>query len=156
MKKYSLDWWQSLPPEKVGKETETLVEKLFAEWNTFTCWAHHRLPDAKAARGRLASQPADWLYRCGPRSGFIEAKALKHEFRLSSDRLTQHPTLAKWTAAGSSDLVLVHHYMQGVWRVIKAAELPFGCASWNLREMPTFPTPEAALRSTGWFEGVVK
>ena len=33
MKKYSKEWWQSLKPEVVGKETERLVEQLLDEEN---------------------------------------------------------------------------------------------------------------------------
>ena len=155
MKKFTQEWWCSLPPEQVGKETEALVEKVFTKWNTNVAWAHHRLPDAKAARGRLKAQPSDSMYRCGSRAGFIEIKALKHESRLPSGRVSQLPVLAKWTAAGSSDLVLVHHYTIPAWRVVKVADLPFGQPSWDLRSYPTYDTPEAALRSTGWFEGLV-
>ena len=46
-KKYSKEWWQSLPPEKAGKETEKLVESLFTEWNKWQSFAWHRLPDAR-------------------------------------------------------------------------------------------------------------
>jgi hypothetical protein len=34
MKKYSKEWWQSLKPEVVGKETEQLVESLLDQENT--------------------------------------------------------------------------------------------------------------------------
>ncbi len=109
MKKYSLEWWQAQPPEKVGKETEKIVEKLFVEWNHSQSFAWQRMPDARAARGRLAAQPADYLYRCGKHAGFIEVKALKHECRLPKDRVSQLPTLLKWNLAGSDDLMLVFH-----------------------------------------------
>ena len=58
MKKFSREWWQSLPPEKSGKETEKLVESLFTEWNSRQSFAWHRLPDSKSARAFLKAQPA--------------------------------------------------------------------------------------------------
>lgn len=151
MKKYSLAWWQNLRPEKVGDETEKLVESLFKVWNQRLKFAWHRMPDAKAGRGRIPAQPADYLYRNGAFSGFIEVKALKHAYRLPSDRVTQLPTLHKWGIAGNMNFVLVHHYMEGTWRVMLSSQLEFGVPSWDLRHYPTYPTAEAALLSTGCF-----
>lgn len=151
-KKYTPEWWASLPPEKVGDETEKLVEELFREWNQRQWFAWHRLPDAKAGRGRIAAQPADYIYRNGRKtSGFIEVKALKHAYRLPSARLTQLPTLLKWALAGSSSLVLVHHYMEGVWRVIPPRWMEPGATSWDLRDLEAYPNAKVALESTGYF-----
>jgi hypothetical protein len=151
MKKYSLEWWQAQPPEKVGKETEKIVEKLFIEWNHSQAFAWHRMPDARAARGRLAAQPADYLYRCGEHAGFIEVKALKHEYRLPKDRVSQLPTLLKWNLAGSDDLILVFHYMIGKWRWMFPHQLETDVPSWDLSCFVTFDSAEEALKSTGYF-----
>lgn len=151
MKKYSTEWWQSLAPEKVGKETEKLVESLFATWNEKQAFAWHRLPDARSARGALRAQPADYMYRHGPYSGFVELKALKHEYRLPADRLTQLPTLKKWTLAGAQNVVLVFHYMTGHWRVLRPESLHTGVPSWDLSQHTTYNSAEEALLSTGYF-----
>jgi len=151
MKKYDPTWWASLPPERVGKETENLVEDVFKVWNERQDFAWHRLPDAKAARGRLAAQPADFLWRCGEMSGFLEVKALNHPYRLPASRLTQLPTLKKWTLASSKDIVLVHHYMLGLWTSCFVQELDFGVPSWDLRDFPSCQTAERALMGTGMF-----
>ena len=153
-KKYSTEWWNDLAPEKVGKETEKLVEALFNKWNERINFAWHRLPDAKAGRGFIKAQPADYMYRCGSYSGFIEVKALKHAFRLPAARLTQHPTLNKWGLAGSSNVVLVHHYLQGVWRAINVVDLPFGVTSWDLSGFEEHASAEEALLSLGFFGGL--
>ena len=152
MKKYSPAWWQSLPPEKAGKETEKLVESLFTEWNKWQSFAWHRLPDARSARGFLHSQPADYIYRSGQFSGFIEVKALKHPYRLPTDRVTQLATLKKWSLAGSQNLILVHHYIEGVWRVLYPGGLDASVPSWDLRNVETYPDAESALFSTGYFD----
>ena len=152
MKKYSPEWWQSLPPEKSGKETEKLVESLFTEWNQRQSFAWHRLPDSKSARAFLKAQPADYLYRSGQFSGFIEVKALKHPYRLSTDRVTQLATLKKWSLAGSQNLILVHHYMEGVWRVLYPGGLDASVPSWDLRNVETYPDAESALLSTRYFD----
>ena len=151
MKKYSAAWWQSLPPEKVGKETEKLVESLFTEWNQWQSFAWHRLPDSKAARAFLKAQPADFVYRSGHFSGFIEVKALKHPYRLPTDRVTQLATLKKWSLAGSQNLILVHHYMEGVWRVLYPSGLDASVPSWDLRNVETYEDAGDALMCTGYF-----
>lgn len=151
MKKFSTEWWQSIPPEKVGNETEKLVEKLFAEWNRQQTFAWHRMPDAKAARGRLQAQPSDYIYRNGFFAGHIELKALKHPFRLPRARVSQLPTLLKWSLAGSGDVVLVFHYMENVWRVMYPTELDPEATSWDLREFPAYASAEEALKSTVYF-----
>ncbi len=152
MKKFSREWWTSLRPEKVGDATEELVEGLFNALNMRQDFAFHRLPDAKSARGRIHAQPADYIYRSGAHAGFIEVKALKHPFRLPAARLTQLPTLNKWSLAGSSDLVLVHHYMEGLWRCAYCTDLEVGATSWDLRPFLTFPTAQDALSVTGLFQ----
>lgn len=151
MKKYSPDWWQSLPPERVGKETETLIENLFSDWNSSQNFAWHRMPDAKAARGRVSAQPADFMYRHGKFSGFLEVKALKHAKLLPSGRVTQLPTLRKWSLAGSNDVILVFQYLEDKWRVMFPDELDPSVPSWDISGVKSFSTPGDALISTGYF-----
>lgn len=151
MKKHSIEWWQSLPPEKTGKETEKLVENLFKDWNSGATFSWHRLPDAKAARGFLAAQPADYVWWNKPHGGYLEVKATKHDYRLAKDKISQLPELRKHALAGADCFILVHHYLLGLWRVVKATDLEVGLPSWDLREVKTFTSAEEALRSTGCF-----
>ena len=151
MKKYSLEWWQSLPPEKTGKETEKLVEKLLEGWNQNANFSWHRLPDAKAARGFLAAQPADYVWWRLPHGGYLEVKATKHAYRLSKDKVTQLPSLRKHAQAGARCYVLVHHYLEGKWRVINAATMEVNVPSWDLSQLPTYNSADDALKSTGFF-----
>lgn len=150
-KRGSVEWWASLPPEKTGKETENIVEKLFTEWNSRANFAWHRLPDAHSSRGRTPAQPADYLWANAPDAGFLEVKALKHPVRLPADRVTQLPTLKKFRHAGMLGLVLVHHYMDQKWRCISVDDLEFGVPSWELSGHPCFSNAEGALRSMGYF-----
>lgn len=154
MKKYSLEWWQSLPPEKTGKETEKLVETLLKEMNTRSGFSYHRLPDAKAARGFLAAQPADfgWWSTDGQRNlgGYLEVKATKHEYRLAKDKVPQLPMLHKHALAGAVCLVLVHHYLLGKWRIIDAQRLETGVPSWDLSEYPLYDSAKDALKVSGF------
>jgi hypothetical protein len=154
LKKFSIEWWASLRPEVVGNETEKAVEDVFADMNKSQSFAWHRLADAKAGRGRIAAQPADYAYRHHPHAGYIEVKALKHEYRLPATRLTQLPVLHKWDMAGAANFVLVHHYMLGKWRIAPTVALNSGVPSWDLRDEPLFDTPREALVSTGCFDAL--
>lgn len=151
IKKYSPDWWASLPPERIGKETEKLLTTLFTEMNSKQDFAFSRLPDATSARGALAAQPGDYVYRHGQFSGFVELKALKHLTRLPAARLTQLPTLKKWALAGSQSVVLVFHWVSGQWRVLLPENLDAGATSWDLSGFPAYGSAGEALRSTGYF-----
>lgn len=151
MKKFSTEWWTSLKPEQVGKETERLVEKLFTEWNTDSRFSWHRLPDARSARGRVAAQPADYIWWRLPHGGYLEVKATRHDFRLAKDKVRQLPLLHKHALAGARNYVLVHHYMLGKWRVVRAESLEIGLPSWDLSQAPLFDSPGEALIATGFF-----
>ena len=153
MKKYSREWWESLDANRVGKETEKIVEALFNEWNTKQCFAWHRMPDARSARGALAAQPGDYVYFASKENrfmgGFIEVKASKHPFRIAKDKVRQLPKLRVFDLAGADNIVLVHHYLEGVWRAVHTADLEVGQPSWDLSDIAKFPTPEEALNYAG-------
>lgn len=150
-KKYSQEWWLSLPPEKTGKETEKMVEGLFTEWNSQSQFSWHRLPDAKAARGFIAAQPADYAWWRLPHGGYLEVKATNHAYRLAKDKVRQLNLLHKHALAGARCYVLVHHYLLGKWRVVNATKLQQGLPSWDLSDEPLYDSAASALLSTGVF-----
>jgi len=144
-KKFSPEWWLDLRPEQAGKETERLVEALLKERNERLSFAWHRMPDAKAARGALAAQPADYLVASAGQAFWLEVKALRHEFRLPRDRLTQLPVLKKFKLAGMPSILLVHHYTTQKWRALSAPKLSTDVPSWDLRPWVPCDSPEEAL-----------
>lgn len=137
-----------------GKSTEVIVEDLFKVWNNSTLtFAWHRMPDARAAMGRLAAQPCDYLiFRgCGL---LLEVKETKHEYRLAKDKVAQRATLEKFRLAGAATYVLIHHTTLDQWRIISTADLEGGVPSWDLREYPLYDTAEDALLELEMFEGL--
>ena len=144
MRKRTKEWWAVQRPEVVGKETEAMVLEVLTEFNKRVGFAFHRLPDAKSARGVLAAQAADFIVASG-RGLFLEVKAIKHAFRLPRDKVRQLPTLKKFEMAGMPGVIVVHHYIEGVWRCFLAKDLELGLPSWDLRPFPTFPSAELAL-----------
>ena len=146
MKKYSKEWWQSLKPEVVGKETERLVEQLLDEENTRRAdFAWHRFPDSRAAGRVIAAQPSDYLVANGKRTFLLEAKALSHAYQLPKDKVRQLATMHKFDAASAKGVIVVNHYLEGVWRCFRATDLELGRPSWDLRPFPTFPSAALAL-----------
>lgn len=132
MKKYSKEWWAAQRPEVVGRETEKLVISVLEELNTRQNFAWHRLPDAKAARGLLSAQPADMVVADGKKGLFLEVKAIKHAFRLPKDKVRQLPLLKKFAESGMGGVILVHHYLEGIWRVVDPESLDLGVPSWDI------------------------
>ena len=146
MKKYSKEWWQSLKPEVVGKETERLVENLLNEENTRRAdFAWHRFPDSKAAGRVIAAQPSDYLVANGKRTFLLEVKALSHAYRLPTHKVRPPATLPQFDAPSTKDNIVVNHYLESVWRCFRATDLELGLPSWDLRPFPTFPSAELAL-----------
>ena len=135
-----------------GKKAEKLVEAVLKKWNNRAGFAYFRLPDSRAARNFLTAQPGDFAYYCGPRAGILEVKSTQHPYRLAKDKISQLPTLKKLSAAGASNLVLVQHTTENVWRILYPGGLDSSVPSWDLRAVETYPDAESALFSTGYFD----
>lgn len=98
-----------------GKWAESEVEKwLDLRANKRLHFAYHRFPDARAARGALASQPCDFLAAeqyldmdLGQHTWFIEVKETKNERRLPKTKFAQFGRLKVFHLAGVKVLCLV-------------------------------------------------
>ena len=133
-----------------GKSTEKKVEEFLKQLNKRSDTSYLRFPDARAARGALAAQVADFLVVSKGVPIFLEAKHLNHPRLLPKDKVSQHPVLRKFAEAGAVGLVLVEHEGLG-WRVVNVLNMEFGVPSWNLAELVLHSTAEIALKSTGYF-----
>jgi hypothetical protein len=131
-----------------GKDTEKAVQKVLEAWNTrYAEFAYHRLPDARAAMGRLKAQPADFLFWEGDYGGFIEAKETQHSSRLARDKIAQMPILRKFAMAGAKCIVIIYHSEIGLWRIAKLEFFEGTPPSWDVSTLPTFESAEAAMNS---------
>lgn len=135
-----------------GKTAEKLVDAVLKKWNGQSNFAFWRAPDARAAMGRLGASPADFVYFSGKHAGFLEIKSTTHNTRLTRAAVSQLPTLQKFSHAGASNLILVYHSELSVWRILFPANLLMDVPSWDLTSIPTYPTAEDALLSTGYFQ----
>ena len=118
-----------------GKWAEGEVEDwLDARANRELGFAYHRFPDARAARGALASQPADFLVARrwrpvgneGPhyqRSYFLEVKETANPRRLPRGKISQYGRLKVFNYAGVKPLVLIYASAHQAWCLLTAPDL---------------------------------
>ena len=131
------------------------AEKQVLEWlgprsDNDIKFAFHRLPDARSARGALASQPADYYVMHNGQFTHLEVKETEHPLRLVRGKVSQYGTLKKfWLAGGKTNLV-VYRSHSDTWTFFTTEEL-FKANS----EPPTsfvfvvgrdFPTAAATLK----------
>lgn len=134
-----------------GKDAESEVRKLFDQWNEqHASFAFERLPDARAAGGRIKKQLSDYMVWNLPHNIPLEVKSLEHAFRLPKANLDQLPRLKKVALAGAKPFVLVHFKPVG-WRIAPISFFEFGVTSWDMSDFPIFPSAKDALQSTGFF-----
>lgn len=140
-----------------GKWAEKEAQKHLEALNTrYMDFAFERLPDARAAGGRLKASLCDflWWWKAHGMSntGLLEVKETKHDYRLAKDKLEQLPRMRKVRNAGGLGLVLVHHSTIGKWRIAPLeffdGEIP---PSWDLSPLPTFDIATEALNSRAGF-----
>lgn len=131
-----------------GKSTEKAVEKVLSAWNeAHSDFAWHRFPDARAAMGRLKAQPSDYLYFAGSFGGLLEVKETKHDYRLPRDKISQLPVMRKFSMAGATNIVLVHHSTTNLWRIAYLSYFEGTPPSWDMSDLPTYASAEAALNT---------
>lgn len=134
-----------------GKNAEKIAGDILKRWNNQANFAYWRLPDSRSARSFLAAQPGDYAYFCGNHGGIIEVKSSLAPSRIAKDKISQLPILKKLELAGARSIILIHHSVADVWRVVKPEQLEMGPPSWDLSAIPTHPDAESALLSTGYF-----
>jgi len=130
-----------------------LAEKEVRDWleaksRTTTSLAVHRLPDARAARGSLSSQPSDLIVGHLGVFHFIEVKETKLETRLPREKVSQWGTLKKWHWAGINSYVIVHRSTNRDWLALSVLDLfnhEDTPGSFPFAGIPTYPTAAALL-----------
>lgn len=134
-----------------GKVAEKLVQKHLEHLNgKHVRFCFVRLPDARAAMGRLSAQMSDFLVWHEGLSIPLEVKETAHDFRLSKAALPQLAVLNKVAAAGAAPYVLIYHSTSKRWRIASIGFFEHGVASWDLRCKALYLTAGEALASTGY------
>lgn len=140
-------------PLTPGKWAEQQAQEwLEAKSSSVASFAWHRYPDAKAARGALAAQPADFLvgYPLPNKSPayHLEVKETAQENRLPKAKVSQYGKLKMFDEAGFNTIVLVYRSAFKDWLYLRRRELFYydTCPpSFPFEGRPTFPTAAAAL-----------
>lgn len=138
-----------------GKYAEAEVTKFLKSRNT-EHWAFDwaRLPDARAAGGRLAAQVADFEIFMPGSHGVIEVKEIAHDFRIPTSKIAQIPRLRKRRNAGGEIIILIYHTTTKLWRIppshffLESEPVP----SFDVSDWPTFCTCADALNSQEFFQ----
>lgn len=105
-----------------------------------------RLPDARAARGALKAQIADFAWFRPGQHGVIEVKETEHDYRLPRDKLAQLARLRKRGMAGGLVYVIVYHSTLKKWRCAPLSffdgDIP---SSWDLSALPLYDTVDGVF-----------
>lgn len=100
----------------------------------------HRYPDAKAAQGALAAQPADYLVSNGTVC-HLEIKETKQINRLPKSKVRQYGQLKKWWLAKIEPYVVVYRSEAHDWTFLTATDLCMdgdAPASFDMTKTPKF------------------
>lgn len=141
------------PRGDLGKWAEKEVGKwLDARSQAHSDFAFHRYPDARAARGALTSQPADFVIGCrtalGSAAIHLEVKETAQERRLPKSKISQYGALLKFHWAGFRTLLVVYRSKHNDWTYFTGPELfehYEAPASFAFIEGRSFPTAAALL-----------
>lgn len=130
-----------------GKEAEDAVQAFLEDYSAkHAAFDYMRLPDAKAARGRMKAMPADFDFHTPLTHGLLEVKETKHDFRLTRAKVPQLPKLLKRHKAGGRCYVVTYHSETGKWRCVPAHHLDPGATSWDLSGYALYDNVVDALR----------
>jgi penicillin-binding protein-related factor A (putative recombinase) len=126
-----------------GRYLEKQIEKELKKITDST-FRWRRLPDAHAARGALAAQPADFFIASDGMTIHLEAKSVGGKtFRLP--RFSQESELRAWSRAGVLGYILVHFYEMNVFKAVDIRDLEPGKPSWVLKDFPSLEGVGEAL-----------
>lgn len=96
------------------------AEKQAKDWmdsrsNAVSSFVYHRYPDAKAARGALAAQPADYLVSTRGHILHLEVKETKQLNRLPKAKVRQYGMLLKWWWGNVKPYLIVYRSEAKDW-----------------------------------------
>lgn len=112
-----------------GKWAEAEVQKWLEDKSARDArFAFHRYPDARAARGALAAQPADYLVAQSPPHRLpyvfnVEVKETANPVRLPRAKVGQYGKLRMFHLAGMRTLLLVYRSAHDDWVAFEGHEL---------------------------------
>jgi hypothetical protein len=111
-----------------GKWAEAEVQKWLTQYSSrHVEMAWHRYPDARAARGALAAQPADFLVSIlsgsDPWVSHLEVKETENANRLPRGKISQFGMLYKFHLTGWDTFVLVYRSSRNNWTFFNKHEL---------------------------------
>ena len=103
-----------------------------------------RIPDARTSHGRLGKRKGDYYLFYDGTAALIEVKECKHDYRLSTKRVTQLPKLRRFDMTKNMSAVVVYHSSTKKWRVAGPMFLDEhkDKPSYDLRELDEFDSAD--------------
>jgi hypothetical protein len=138
-----------------GVYLQNVVEDALKK-SKFKGQAYQRMLDSKAARRKVARQPADYLLSTvGGGPLWLECKTCGHKARrLTRDDFSQVFDMFKWHEAGVTGYILVHFYVTEELYLAHIAEFDTTKTSWKfgseVGKLVEEESVEAALAVLGW------
>lgn len=102
------------------RQVRLWLDERSAKDSTF---AFHRYPDARAARGALAAQPADFIAANSTRVWHIETKETAQSHRLPKAKVRQYGMLRKFWWAGIEPCLPIFRSTDNDWVALGPNEL---------------------------------
>lgn len=138
-----------------GKTTEAAVAKYLKAYDAKNQnFDFARNYDSHSAGGRFQRQTGDFQFYGPGVHGVIEAKEVKHDFRVPHSNVDQGQVAKLWKRqlAGGEIIILICHSTTKLWRVVGLDVFRVRTGgSWDLSNFKTFPSCAAALDSLGVF-----
>ncbi len=107
-----------------GKNLESCVKNYLDDKMKKPSNWYYRFPDARACRGALGKQPADFLLIISGSYALLDPKELSKGKRINiKSRLTQKEKMKRFAMAGGSGYFLIHFIELNIYSVLSVGEL---------------------------------
>jgi len=120
-----------------GKYLEKATEDEFKKI-PYHAFRWRRLPDSRAARGLIPSQPADYFISLAGKTAHIECKSDNSKTQ-RLPMFDQWPEMRAWDASGVSGFVVIHFHTVDVLQLVSITDLDTA-SSWSLKDYPSYET----------------
>lgn len=136
-----------------GKLAEKDVTEFLEGWSArHATFDWQRMPDARAAMGRIKKQIGDFEIFEPDSHGVVEVKETENESRLRRDHIPQLNKLRVRALAGGEILVLVYHSTLAKWRLPPFHYLAdTEGASWDISAYPLYDSVAEVLSAEAGF-----
>lgn len=132
-----------------GKWAEKEVAECLEHFNNkISKFYYERLPDARAAGGRMKATICDFFVWDDNGFYMIEVKTTEHDYRLPVDKAKQLPRIraVEHACDYAVGLFLIYHSNLCLWRIVESQYMETEGASYDFKLLHCYNTAEEALK----------